>query len=191
MSLVRRVAREKQIALAVVGSVLVFDVLLYGLAVRPLRAAVARADARVAAASVALSEREADAGAAQARLANRTRAGEQLRRFYDEVLPQDLTAARSITYPRLAALAARLGLVLERRTSAGEPGTDGRLARLRTNLLLAGEYSDIRRFIETLETAADFLVIEEVVLSQREAASDGRLVLTLGLSTYYPGEDGG
>ena len=190
MSLVRRIAREKRIALAAVGAVLLGDVLLYGLAVYPLRAAVARAEARATAASRTLSAGEADLGAARTGLAARTRAGDRLRDFYETVLPRDLAEARSITYPRLAALAARLGLVLERRTSAGERGDDGALGRLRTNMLLAGTYGDIRRFIEALETAPEFLVIEEVVLSQRDEASDAGLVLTLGLSTYYRVERG-
>ena len=190
MSLVRRVAREKRIALAAVGAVLLGDVLLYALAVHPLRAAVARAEARAAAAAGTLATREAELDATRARLAARTRAGEQLREFYDTVLPRDLAAARSITYPRLAALAARLDLVLERRTSVSERDDDGRLGRLRTNMLLAGEYADIRRFVEALETAPEFLVIEEVVLSQRGESSAAGLVLTLGLSTYYRVEGG-
>ena len=45
-------------------------------------------------------------------------------------------------------------------------------------------------FIESLETAPDFLVIEEIVLSQREALDDSSLVLTLGVSTYYRSGDG-
>ncbi len=190
MNLVRRIAREKRIALAVVGIVLLADVLLYGLAVYPLRGAVARAGARAASASGTLSASEADVGAARTRLAAQTRAGKQLRAFYDTVLPQDFAEARSITYLRLASLAARLGLVLERRTSASDRGDDGELGRLRTNMLLAGEYADIRSFIEALETAPEFLVIEEVVLSQREEASDAGLVLRLGLSTYYRVEKG-
>ncbi len=188
MSLVRRIAREKRIALAAVGAVLLGDVLLYALAVHPLRAAVTRAGARAAAGT--LSTRAAELDATRARLAAQTQAREQLREFYETVLPRDLAEARSITYPRLAALAARLGLVLERRTSVSDREDDGQLGRLRTNMLLAGEYADIRRFVEALETAPEFLVIEEVVLSQRGEASEAGLVLTLGLSTYYRVESG-
>ncbi len=190
MSLVRRIARDKRIALTVVGAVLLGDLLLYGLAVYPLRTAAVRAGARAAAAAESLPAGEADLGAARARLAAQTRVGDQLREFYDTVLPRDLAEARSMTYPRLASLADRLGLVLERRTSAGERADGGGLGRLRTNMLLAGNYADIRRFIEALETAPEFLVIEEVVLGQREEASDAGLVLTLGLSTYYRVESG-
>ena len=60
----------------------------------------------------------------------------------------------------------------------------GLLARLRTRVVLAGEYEDIRQFIYELETAPEFILIEEVILSQGDA-SDEALVLTLGVSTYY------
>ena len=190
MNLVGRVLSEKRLAAGAVGIVLLVDVLLFGLAVRPLRAGVTQARARAAAAAERLAAAAAARAAARARQEARERAGAQLRRFYDEVLPQDLAAARAITYPRLAALAARSGLALERRTSASDGDDGDRLGRLRTNMLLAGEYENIRRFIEALETAPAFLVIEEVVLSQRQEASDSELVLTLGLSTYYVAESG-
>ena len=190
MNLVRRVLSEKRLAAGAVGIVLLVDVLLFGLAVRPLRAGVTQARARAAAAAERLAAGADARAAAHARQDARERADAHLRRFYDEFLPQDLAAARSITYPRLAALAARLGLALERRTSASDGDDGGRLGRLRTNMLLAGEYENIRRFIEALETAPAFLVIEEVVLSQRQEASDSELVLTLGLSTYYVSESG-
>ena len=46
------------------------------------------------------------------------------------------------------------------------------------------EYEDIRRFIYELETAPEFILIEEVVLSQGDESEEA-LVLTLGVSTYY------
>ena len=190
MNVVRRVLSEKRLAVGAVGIVLLVDVLLFGLAVRPLRAGVTQARTRAAAAAERLAAGADARAAARARQDARERADAELRRFYDEVLPQDLAAARSITYPRLAALAARLGLALERRTSASDGHEGDRLGRLRTNMLLAGEYENIRRFIEALETAPEFLVIEEVVLGQRQEASDSELVLTLGLSTYYVSESG-
>ena len=67
---------------------------------------------------------------------------------------------------------------------------DARLDRLRTTLQLAGRYGDIRRFVEAIETAPDFLIIDEIALSRREAESDGALVVTLGVSTYFPAAEG-
>ena len=62
------------------------------------------------------------------------------------------------------------------------------LARLRVSMLLSGAYRDIRRFIHALETAPEFLVIEEIVLSQGDGTEAGE-VLSLDLSTYYRPDD--
>ena len=55
-------------------------------------------------------------------------------------------------------------------------------------MLLSGAYRDIRRFIHALETAPEFLVIEEIVLSRGDE-SEGGEVLNLVLSTYYRRHD--
>ena len=51
-------------------------------------------------------------------------------------------------------------------------------------MVLAGAYRDIREFIYRLETAPEFILIEEVLLTQ-VSETDEALVLTLGVSTYY------
>ena len=55
-------------------------------------------------------------------------------------------------------------------------------------MLLSGAYRDIRRFIHALETAPEFLIIEEIVLSQGDETETGE-VLSLVLSTYYRHHD--
>ena len=51
-------------------------------------------------------------------------------------------------------------------------------------MTLAGEYEDMRQFIYLLETAPEFVVIDDITLS--EAGEPGSpLVLTMALSTYY------
>ena len=55
-------------------------------------------------------------------------------------------------------------LQLERRGSTSEADEDRTLGRLRTSMLLAGDYRDIRRFLYELETSPEFIVIEEVGL---------------------------
>jgi hypothetical protein len=101
------------------------------------------------------------------------------------VLPRDLAQARDLTYPRLAALAERLGLAMERRTSDYEWNEAARLGRLEATLRLAGRYGDIRRFIEALETGPDFLIIEAISLSRRDAQPDEGLVVSLSVATYF------
>ena len=190
MSLVRRIVAEKRVALVAVTGLLLADILLYGGAVYPLQSGVVSARARAGIAASDLATQEAARSLARGRLEVKNHADAELQQFYEHVLPQGLAGARSITYPRLAALAGRMGLVLERRTSDRDQDDDSGLGRLRTTMLLRGEYGSIRRFIEALETAPDFLVIEEIVLSQREALDDSSLVLTLGVSTYYRSGDG-
>ncbi len=115
---------------------------------------------------------------------NKVNADSQLQRFYSAVLPVDLAGARSISSPFLVMLAEDTNLVLERQTSLPEKERGSVLARLRTTMVLAGEYEDIRQFIYELETAPEFILIEEVILSQGDESEEA-LVLTLGVSTYY------
>ncbi len=50
-------------------------------------------------------------------------------------------------------------------------------------MVLQGEYENIRRFVYELETAPEFVIIDDVTLTQADAAKP--LTLTLELSTYY------
>lgn len=190
MTLIKRIATEKRVALAVVAGLVLATVLLYGIGVYPQRSGVATTQTRARVAFDDLAEARRSLGDTRAHVNGTTHADEELEQFYGRVLPQDLAGARSITYPRLAALASEMGLLLERRTTERDQDEESELGRLRTTMSLAGEYASIRRFIEALETAPEFLVIEEIVLSQREDVDDAFLVLTLGVSTYYRNEDG-
>ena len=182
----RRVLAEKRIAFAAVGIVLLADLSLYVLAVQPARAGVGQAAARAAQAAGDAAARTADVEGARARLAGTRRAGEQLGQFRADVLPPDLAQARDLTYPRLAVLASRFGLDLERRTSELDEDPDARFRRLEATLRLAGRYGDIRRFIEALETGPEFLIIDAIALSSRDAERGDGLVVTLGVATYFP-----
>ena len=51
-------------------------------------------------------------------------------------------------------------------------------------MVLAGTYADMRDFIYQLETAPEFVVIDNVQLAEGGDGS-GSLVVTLDLSTYY------
>ena len=55
--------------------------------------------------------------------------------------------------------------------------------------MLQGDYEGIRRFIYALETAPEFVIIDDVSLAQAEANKP--LTLTLELSTYYRLGDNG
>ena len=191
MTLLTRIFREKRALVTTVAMILAVDVLLYVVAIYPLSNRVSQAETRAARAEAQLGQAQATNDAVSETRTNKTIADSELQRFYTDVLPVDLPHARSISSPFLVRLAEDTNLVLERRTSVPEKERGSLLARLRTTMVLAGEYEDIRQFIYELETAREFILIEEVILSQGDE-SDEELVLTLGVSTYYrAGSDAG
>lgn len=185
MRVAGRMVAEKRLPLAAVAVLVLSAALVHVGGRYPQRARLQAAEMRAAEAARAVVVRQAELEAVQRQLAGKRQADVELEQFYGRILPQDLAGARSITYPRLAALADEMGLALERRTSERGREEESELGRLRTTLLLAGEYGGIRRFIEALETAPEFLVIDEIVLTQREDDDDASLALTIGISTYY------
>lgn len=184
LAFVRRVIAEKRIAALLVALGLIVDAGLYALVVYPefVRVEDARLRASAAAAGLEAARRRFE----MARLAadGKARADDELLAFHEEILPRDLAGARALTFARLAALASEHGLLMERRASATDREEESVLARLQVSMLLSGAYRDIRRFIHALETAPEFLIIEEIVLSQGDETEAGE-VLSLVLSTYY------
>ena len=184
MNLLRRIFREKRWLIVPLGIALAANAAAYMLVVYPLTIRVRNAEGRAAAAAQSVAAAEAALTRAVATRDGKAQADGDLRTFYQEVLPLDLAGARRITYGQLAALAEAANLRHERRTSVTEHDRESRLARLRTTMVLEGEYRDVRQFIYSLETAEEFVVIEDVSLVQPEAETSA-LVLTLEVSTYY------
>ena len=116
--------------------------------------------------------------------ASKDRAEKELRAFYGEVLPTDLSAARKVTYMTLAQLARKTNLKVVRRAWDEDQERDSALARLQVGLVLEGQYEDMRAFVYQLETAPEFVIIDDVTIDQ---VRDGgtALSLRLQLSTYY------
>ena len=161
---------------------------LYTLAVYPASVEVEDAGRRAAVAAASLEAARRRFESARLAADAMTRADAELRTFHEEILPRDLAGARALTFARLAALAADHGLLMERRASAPDREEGSQLARLQVSMLLSGAYRDIRRFIHALETAPEFVIIEEIVLSQGDETEAGE-VLSLVLSTYYRDDD--
>ena len=178
----KRILLEKRLMLGVVGMMLLVDAGLYTFAVYPWTLRLATARERADAASQRLTVSQETLSVARATMAAKDRAEADLLEFYGSVLAEDLAGARGLTYARLSALARQSNLQLERRGSTSEADEDRTLGRLRTTMFLVGDYRDIRRFLYELETSPEFIVIEEVVLSQ---GNEVGLTLALGVSTYY------
>jgi Tfp pilus assembly protein PilO len=190
MHLARRILEEKRALVVPLAIALALNLVIYAVAVYPLSLKVAGAEQRARTATLNLLAAQQRAAQARATLTAKERAGQELRRFYSEILPADLATARRITGLRLAQLAQQSDLRYERRTVSPDQERDSRLARLRMTMIVEGEYQDVRRFIYQVETSPEFVVIEDVALVQGEEGG-APLVLTLDVSTYYwTGEDG-
>jgi Tfp pilus assembly protein PilO len=182
--LVRRIVAEHRTAVLALTLGLVVNVLAYIAVVRPLAAKSNGAADRAAAATTALRAAEREFAAAEGLVQGKARADEELDAFYTRVLPADMTAARRMTYASLPALARKAGVLYEARTTEIENvDRDRRLERMNIRMVLQGDYENLRQFIYALESAPDFVIIDDVTLV--EGTGDEPLRLTVNMSTYY------
>ena len=185
--LLRRAAAEHRRILLVLMLVCAANVLAYVLLVYPLSQRVTNIEQRDRAAEQALAEARTGYARAEGTLTGKDRASAELATFYGDVLPQDLAGARRLTYLRLARLARDWNLRYERASYDPSVERDSTLTRLQIELVLSGTYADVRDFMYQLETAPEFVVIDNVQLAE-DSDDDGSLVVTLDLSTYYRDE---
>jgi hypothetical protein len=189
--LLRRVLAEKRRVAMPLAVALGVNVLVYALVAHPLGVQSAGAADRAAAAAVAAQAAERELEAARALVTGKARADEELNAFYQKVLPADLAAARRLTYASLPRLAERTNVdYLQRTFERHEVEAESSLGQLSVRVLLQGDYESIRDFVYQLESASEFVIIDEVTLV--EGVGSGDLTLTLNLSTYYraAGTDG-
>ena len=182
--MLERILTEKRVYVVALAAGLIASLAVYLLLIHPLRVSVSGAELRRESAERNLRAAERAHEAARATVTGLARAKADLQHFYRDVLPRDLSAAGRMTYLRLAQLARDANLRYERRTFSAERVRDSELDVLKTSMVLEGSYEDIRRFIHRLETAPDFVVIDQVALGPGREA-EGLLVLTLELSTYF------
>lgn len=184
MTLLSRVIRERRATLIPLAVGLFLNLVVYLFVVLPMAQRSAGAADRAQAAAAALRVAERDQVTARELVDGKARADEELNAFYQKVLPADLTAARRMTYSSLPALARRTNVRYEtRRFDTPDLKEDERLGRLEIRMVLQGEYADLRKFIYELERAPEFVVIDDVTLT--EGTENEPLTLRLDLSTYY------
>jgi Tfp pilus assembly protein PilO len=178
----RVVAEKRPIVLPLVIA-LAANVAAYALVVRPRGVKSDGAADRAAVAAAALRAGENELATARALVEGKSRADEELNAFYQKVLPIDLVAARRMTYASLPALARRTNVRYEqRRTTIEDPDADDRLGHLTIRMVLVGDYESIRDFIFELESAPEFVIIDDVTLVESDEAEQ---TLTIALSTYF------
>ena len=178
-----RVFAEKRRLILPIAVAAIVNLVIYAVIIYPRTSSAGALELRAQQAAMARLRAAADLREAEAVRTGQERAAQQLARFYDTVLPKGQDGARRITYRRLAALADESNLDYDRRTIEINQIRDSALEQMDVTMVLEGEYRDVRRFIHKLETAPEFVVIENVGLVQGE--KNAPLTLTVKLSTYY------
>jgi Tfp pilus assembly protein PilO len=186
LPLLRRAVSEHRRLVLILGVALLVNTILYVVVVYPLSQRVANIEQRNQAAERALAQARMEHAQATGTLTGKARASAELTTFYQDVLPKDLAGARRLTYLRLARLAREANLEYDRSSYEPVVDTNSTLTRLQIQMVLSGTYAEMRDFIYQLETASEFVVIDNVVLAEGSEES-GSLVVTLDLSTYFRG----
>jgi hypothetical protein len=184
MSLWRRILDEKRALIIPLVIGILGNIAAYALWVYPLGVKSAGAADRAAAATQSRQAAERELTAAKDLVAGKTRADQELRTFFDKVLPPDLPSARDLTYATLPSLAKKTNVkMLDRRFEVAKPDKNARLGLLKIHTAWQGDYESFRQFIYALESASPFVIIDDVSLAQNDPTKP--LMLTMELSTYY------
>jgi Tfp pilus assembly protein PilO len=184
MTLFRRVLAEKRRVVLALAAAATGNVLLFALLVFPLGRQVASAEQDAQLQREALRHARQDAASAHATVQGKDQADSALHKFYLDVLPTDASSARGITYRRLSQLARESNLRLDRGTNVVKQEKGSSLQKVTTTYMLTGDYRDVRQFIYSLETAPEFMVLENVVLSA-PAERERALTVQLDVATYF------
>jgi hypothetical protein len=189
-ALLLRIVSEKRALVLPLAAGLLLNVLAYFIVVRPLGLLSAGAADRAVVVQANLRAAEREIAAARTLVSGKSDADQELQSFYQKVLPASLTEARRMTYPSLAALARQTGVRLEARsTTIDERDRDTRLGHMSIKMVLQGDYANLRQFVYALERAPEFVIIDDVTLT--EVSEDEDLALNISMSTYYRLTDNG
>lgn len=187
----KRVLSEKRRLLWPLAIVLVANIAVYALVVYPLAQKVAMGEQEADAASASLASAKSEYANARATVTGKGQADQELARFYKDVLPPDLSSARRMMFLPLEQLAEQTSLKGERATQEPAPVRDSGLYKLTGTAVLTGDYRNIRQYIHKLESAPEFIVLENVSLAQSENEQSRGITVTVQVATYYrAGGDG-
>ena len=189
----KRALAEKRHLIVPLVLALVANALLYTVVVFPLGHQVTRAETEVGVQREQLNRARLDTKTAKATVTGKQQADSALQKFYKDVLPTDQAIARKLTYTRLAQLAKQANVKLEHGTNAVKHEKGSELSKLTTTYTLTGDYRDVRRFIYSLETAPEFIILENVSLtsSSGEQQANRGLSMNLEIATYFRSGDVG
>ena len=185
MTTFRRIVTEKRPLILPLAIVLIANAVVYALVVYPLSQKVALGEQSATAANHALLTARREHANARATVTGKGQADAELKKFYSDVLPPDLSGARRITYLPLEHLAEDCNLRLLSQALSPDERSENGLAKLTTTARLTGEYQDIRKFLYRLETRPEFIVVENVDLSQNDSELSRGITVTVQVATYF------
>jgi hypothetical protein len=186
MSVWQRIVAEKRHLILPLAIGIVVNLVLYVVVVVPLGRQVASREREERVAREQLVKARQDYNSAKATVTGKQQAVSALQKFYKDVLPADQSVAQRLTFTRLADLARQANVKLEHGTNAVTREKGSVLSKLTTRYTLTGNYPDVRRFIYSLETAPEFIVLENIGLSSSNDQQTGRAVaMTLDIATYF------
>ena len=178
-----RILAEKRWLVLPLSALLLANLGAYLFVVRPLGVSSTGAATRASEAIRAVSAAERDLATARTLVSDKSRADGELTTFYQKVLPAGQADAVRMTYAKLPALARRANVEYTRRHQEIGIDDESRLGVLKINMELTGEYQNLREFIHDLEASPEFVIIDNVTLTEPDVSQPLTLVITL--STYF------
>jgi Tfp pilus assembly protein PilO len=186
MTVWQRALTEKRHILVPVAFGIVATIVLYVVVVFPLGHQVAATEREARDAREQLLKARQDYSNAKATVTGKQQADLALQKFYKDVLPADQSVARRLTFTRLAELAKQANVKLEHGTNEVAREKGSQLSKLTTRYTLTGDYRDVRRFIYSLETAPEFIILENIGLSSSTDQQTARgVAMSLEIATYF------
>jgi len=181
----RALAEKRNILLPLLVGIIV-NIVLYVVVVFPLGHQVVSTEREERAAREQLVKARQHFSSAKATVSGKEQADAALQKFYKDVLPSDQSVARRLTFTKLAELAKQANVKLDHGTNETAREKGSSLSKLTTRYTLTGNYPDVRRFIYSLETAPEFIVLENIGLSSSADAPTSRgVAMTLEIATYF------
>jgi Tfp pilus assembly protein PilO len=189
MSLAKRVYHERRRVVLPLLVLLVANLAVLALVIFPLQRSVqASADAefRALAQMENAKNEDRDARMAQSR---KQEVDVELAKFYKEILPKDLAAAQVLTQLWLATVAKNHGVMFQQSTDRHAEVRDSKMTKVTSEATLVGTYRDIRRFLYAVESAPQFVIIEEVQLGDTGTGAQmnpkGELEIAIKAATFF------
>jgi Tfp pilus assembly protein PilO len=181
----RALAEKRNVLLPLFVGVIA-NIVLYVVVVFPLGHQVVSTEREERTAREQLVKARQDFSSAKATVTGKEQADAALQKFYKDVLPSDQSIARRLTFTKLAELAKQANVKLDHGTNETAHEKSSSLSKLTTRYTLTGNYPDVRRFIYSLETAPEFIVLENIGLSSSSDAQTARgVAMTLEIATYF------